>query len=131
MRRYVTRIEKAKARLKTEIGDAVLAVARLQASYERRIEQLNKDMLAAKPGTKTRLDYLRALGREEREHAQLLMDFGVYPKSLGVTVIDKYEFKSHVGLGGSTKAVRMPLLEAEFPDSESAEGAWTDKDSKE
>ncbi len=53
-------------KIRDESGNTILALARLCVFHENNMAQLRTDMLKSKAGSKTRLDYLRALGKETR-----------------------------------------------------------------
>lgn len=103
-------------KIKEAAGDTIAVLARLQLSYEGRIAQMERDMRKSKAGSKTRLDYLRALGREEREHTELLQSLGYFPKNLGLQTVQRYEFKAAVGLDVGLGTQRHPTLDAQFRD---------------
>ena len=86
-------------KIRTESGNTVLALARLCLLHEANIAQLTKDMKLSKAGSLTRLHYLKALGRETREHTALIQSLGYFPRDLGVQVVEKYEFKAICGVG--------------------------------
>jgi hypothetical protein len=104
--------------LRADAGNTLLAVAKLQLDHQNLMTELKRDCAKSKPGSIVRLHYLRALGREAREHAAMLMDFGYHSRNLGLTTELHHEFKSYVGLGGDTKVmdVRNALYtQADFP----------------
>jgi hypothetical protein len=104
--------------LRADAGNTLLAVAKLQLGHQNLMRQLRMDCFKSKPGSIVRLHYLRALGREAREHAAMLMDFGYHSRNLGLTTELHYEFKSYVGLGGDTKVMDVrnaPFAQADFP----------------
>jgi hypothetical protein len=103
-------------KIKDTAGDVVVALAQLQLDHENLIAQLERDMKKSKPGTKTRLDYLRALGKERREHTEILQSLGFYPKSLGLQTVERYTFSSRVGIGGNGDSKAVRTIDAEFTD---------------
>ena len=107
-------LQRVTKKINDEAGNTVAILARLQLSYEKRMVQLRMDMLKSEPGSKTRLDFIRAMGKEERDHTELLMSLGYLPKNLGMQTVEKYTFTSSIGLGGNTKAVQV--LEGELVD---------------
>jgi hypothetical protein len=66
--------------IKAESGDTVIALARLCLRHDKIMERLDEDMLKSKPGSKTRLDFLRAIGKEDREHTELIQSLGYFPR---------------------------------------------------
>jgi hypothetical protein len=100
--------------IKAESGDTVIALARLCLRHDKIMDRLNTDMLKSKPGSKTRLDYLRALGKEDREHTELIQSLGYFPKNMGLQTEVHYEFRSVCGIGGGPTVERIT---AEFPDA--------------
>jgi len=111
------KLETMVQRMRANVGDSLLAVSKLQMEHETLMRHLRRDCAKSKPGSLTRLHYLRALGREVKEHAELLQGFGYLPKTLGVQIRESYSFSSRVTMGGSTKAVDddIPYSQAEFP----------------
>ena len=104
-------------KIRDESGNTILALARLCQFHEQNIAQIRTDMLKSKAGSKTRLDYLRALGKETREHTALIQSLGYFPRDLGVQVVTHYEFKAVCGIGSSgydPKPVLIPQLPASF-----------------
>lgn len=100
--------------IRDESGNTVLALSRLCLFHEANIAQIRTDMLKSKAGSKTRLDYLRALGRETREHTALIQSLGYFPRDLGVQVTTNYEFRAVCGIGSyDSKPV---FVHAEIPD---------------
>jgi hypothetical protein len=101
--------------IRNESGNTVLALARLCLSHDKILAQLNADCLKSKAGSKTRLDYLRAIGKETREHIALIQSLGYFPKDLGIQTHTNYEFKAVIGLGSyDPKPVFVPQLPASF-----------------
>jgi hypothetical protein len=100
-------------KIRDESGNTVLALSRLCLFHEANIAQIRTDMLKSKAGSKTRLDYLRALGKETREHTALIQSLGYFPRDLGISTVTHYEFKAVCGIGDSgydPKPVLVPQI---------------------
>src|SRR5438477_1324189 len=111
------KLRRTMTQIRDEAGNTVLALARLCIFHEKNIAQIRADMLKSKAGSKTRLDYLRALGKETRDHVALIQSLGYFPRDLGIQTITNYQFKASIGLGGEAQVVLAPpTLEAEFKD---------------
>jgi hypothetical protein len=65
-------------------------------------------VLKSTAGSKTRLDYLRAIGKEDREHIELVQSLGYFPKYVGLQTTMKYEFVSVCGIGGGPTVEFVP-----------------------
>src|SRR5258708_31097641 len=101
--------------IRDESGNTVLALSRLCLFHEANIAQLRTDMLKSKAGSKTRLDYLRALGKETREHTALIQSLGYFPRDLGIQTVTHYEFSSVIGIGDNGYDSKPVFVQAEFP----------------
>jgi len=89
-----------KQKIRDESGDAVLILARLQFAFDENIMMLKQNMAKSKVGSKTRLDYLRAISRTTFEYISTLQSLG-YTGNVAPSTISEYVFLSSSGLGGS------------------------------
>src|SRR5580693_1736117 len=103
-------------KIRRSAGDTVTVLAELQIAHEDLMRRLETDMKKSKPGTKTRLDFLRALGKERRDHCELLQSLGYFPKSLGLSTVEKYEFIATVGMGTNTDPKAIKVVDARLID---------------
>jgi len=89
--------------------DVGLVIGDIRRTYERFISDIQR-VLSNKqlcpPGTKTYLDYQKALVDYQLKIVEALQSLGFYPKNLGTMQQNKFVFKSHVAKDGSieTKA---------------------------
>jgi hypothetical protein len=89
--------------------DVGLVIGDIRRTYERFISDIQKvlsDNKLCPKGTKTYLDYQKALVDYQLKIVEALQSLGFYPKNLGTMQQNKFVFKSHVAKDGSieTKA---------------------------
>jgi hypothetical protein len=107
----MTKLESIKQKIRNESGDAVLVLARLQLAFDENIAMLKANMAKSKVGSKTRLDYIRAISRTTFEYVGVLQSLG-YTGNVAPSTISEYLFMSSSGLGSS----KPVFTSAEFPD---------------
>jgi len=91
----------------------LLAISRLVQFQEAHLRQIRRDMAKSRPGSATRMAYLKLIGHEVRSHVQLLSDLGYFPKHLGSSETN-YLFSSVCTIGGDVRVQRVPTIDAEF-----------------
>jgi hypothetical protein len=104
-------LELMKQKIRNESGDAVLVLARLQLQFDENIAMLKANMVKSKVGSKTRLDYIRAISRTTIEYIATLQSLG-YVGNVAPSTVTEYLFMSSCGLGGS----KPVFTDAQFPD---------------
>src|ERR1039458_1219476 len=81
--------------------DAQKAITQLEVTHK----LVKKDILTAlkqkecRPGTNSRLAYLKALQQLEIDFAEQMTKMGVLPKNVQAQTKTQYTFKAHVGKG--------------------------------
>jgi hypothetical protein len=87
--------------------DVGLVIGDIRRTYERFISDIEKSLKRCEPGTKTYLDYQKALVDYQLKIVDALQSLGHYPKNLGTMATSKFVFKATVQKDGSieTKAI--------------------------
>ena len=100
-------------RIRDEAGDSILALAKLRLNYESRMALLAASLKESKAGTQTYVNTLRVMGEEERRQLELEQSLGLLPKSLGVAVTERFDFKATVGLSQDSGRRTTMFVDAE------------------
>jgi hypothetical protein len=89
--------------------DAQKAITQLEVTHK----LVKKDILTAlkqkecRPGTNSRLAYLKALQQLEIDFAEQMTRMGVLPKNVRAQTKTEYIFKAHVGKGGGVQTIAV------------------------
>ena len=89
--------------------DAEKAIVQLQVTHK----IVKKDILTAlkqkecRPGTNSRLAYLRALQSLEIDFVENMVKLGALPKNIAAQTTTSYQFKAHVSKGGGVQTVAV------------------------
>lgn len=78
--------------------DPSLTVARYAHRMREATNLLDESIRQTQSGTRTHLDHLLARCRLDAEYIEVLQNLGLLPHQLGAAVVEKYEFRSSVGL---------------------------------
>jgi hypothetical protein len=90
-------------------SDAQKAITQLEVTHK----LVKKDILAAlkqkecRPGTNSRLAYLRALQSLEIDFAEQMTKMGVLPKNVQAQTKTEYIFKARIGKGGGVQTTAV------------------------
>ena len=78
--------------------DPSLTVARYAHRMKEATNLLDESIHQTQSGTRIHLDHLLARCRLDAEYIEVLQKVGLLPHQLGAAVIEKYEFRSSVGM---------------------------------
>lgn len=105
------RQEKAAMIKKDDVG---LVIADIAFTFESQISDLEKAKKKAVVGSRTYLDYCKAIFDLQIKKVETLQNLGFYPKNLGNLTVQQYAFKAYVGKDQSVDTRPVELTAAEF-----------------
>jgi hypothetical protein len=102
--------------------DAQKAITQLEVTHK----LVKKDILTAlkqkecRPGTNSRLAYLKALQQLEIDYVEQVTKMGLLPKNVSAQTTTSYQFKAHVSKGGVVQT--LAVSDKQLSEIERSEG---------
>ena len=108
MDRRKVREETAKDIKEDDIG---LVIADIALSFDRQIRDIELSKRKASAGSRTYLEYCKAIFKMELDKITALQALGYYPKQLGQMTVQRFDYKATVSVDGSVDTLPTALAE--------------------